>query len=250
LCREAIKLGIAGIAITDHCDVGMGARYCEAVRGGLWREIQRAREIFGDSLEISMGIELGEPHHNLELAKGIAGGGELDFVIGSVHRLRGEEDFHDIDYRRADLDYLFRKYCDELYELSECGCCDVIAHINYQIRYMSSAQRESLDLTKYHPALSEVLESAVRNGVCVEVNTSCLRMGASGLLPSKEVLRTFRSLGGRTVTVGSDAHSAGNIGRGLREAIEHLRGAGFGSYAFFKKKAPVTVGAAPPLNVG
>jgi histidinol-phosphatase (PHP family) len=114
---------------------------------------------------------------------------------------------------------------------------------------LSSTLKESLDLTKYHPELSKVLESAVRNGVGIEVNTSCLRMGTSCMLPSKDVLKMFRSLGGRIATTGSDAHIAKNIGRGLREAIEHLRRADFESYSFFKKRKFVSIDIAPALSV-
>ncbi|MDR3322429.1 MAG: histidinol-phosphatase HisJ family protein, partial [Synergistaceae bacterium] len=159
LCKTAVKRGLAGIAVTDHCDVYRGKRACMAVKKGLIADVRRARDTFGGVLDISVGLELGEPHHNPDLAGEITDDPELDFVIGSIHMMRDYDDFYYVDYESVDLDYMFRKYYDELYEMSECAVFDVVGHINYQVRYMSERARSALDLSIYRPEVSEALAS-------------------------------------------------------------------------------------------
>jgi histidinol-phosphatase (PHP family) len=238
ICVEAIKRGLAGIAVTDHCDIHNGRRACAKVKRGLLKEARRARERFEGELDISIGMEIGEPHHDIELAGELAGDPEIDFVIGSLHMMRGEPDFYYMDFDKADMDYVFRKYYDELCELAECRVCDVMGHVNSQVRYMSASMRESVDLGKYGREISAVLESMTQNGMGLEVNTSCMRFGEKGVVPSPKIMREFRALGGKIATTGADAHHSRDVGNGLSDAVRLLGSAGFEKYAFFKKRRP------------
>jgi histidinol-phosphatase (PHP family) len=238
LCKAAVKLGLAGIAVTDHCDVYRGKRECLAIKKVLIADVRRARDTFGDALDISVGLELGEPHHDPDLAGEITDDPELDFVIGSIHMMRDYEDFYHVDYDSVDLDYMYRKYYDELYEMSECVLYDVVGHINYQVRYMNERARNGLDLSVYYPKVSEILASALRHGIGIEINASGFCKGV-GPLPSQAVLDMYKSLGGEIITSGSDAHSAARVGADLPDAMRSLAAAGFEKFAFFKGRKPV-----------
>lgn len=238
ICEEAIARGLKGIAFTDHCDTDSGVRACMKVKKNLLADVRRAREQFGDKLAISMGLELGEPHHDPSLAGELTSDPALDFVIGSIHRLRGEKDFYYMDYGKADMESLFPKYYDELTELVSCGYFDVVGHINYQVRYMSASARNRIDLSIYYDRLSEILKIAAEKGRGIEINTSGLRRGLGDILPSLEVVRMFRNAGGEIVTLGSDTHDASNVGEGIFTAMEKLTDAGFESFAFFEKRKP------------
>jgi histidinol-phosphatase (PHP family) len=239
ICEAAIQRGLAGVAFTDHCETYSGASVCLAVKEALIKEVLEARDTFGASLEISMGLEIGEPHHDIALARELAGGAEMDFVIGSVHRVRGEDDFYFIDYDRPDILDVFRKYYEELLELSECDCFDVMGHINYPLRAMSDLQRERTDLSGFDGLLDEALASLARHGRGIEANSHCLEEGSRGILPSPEILKAFKSAGGRIVTTGSDSHTAAQVGTGILEAETLLLEAGFEKISFFKKRKPV-----------
>ena len=239
ICQAAIRAGLAGVAFTDHCDMHLGAGACLAVKEALWEEVLRARETFGTSLEIAMGLEIGEPHHDMALASELAGGPEMDFVIGSLHRVRGEDDFYFIDYDRPDIMDVFRRYYEELLELSECGCLDVMGHINYPLRPMSDAQKARTDLSSFNELLCEALSSLARHGKGIEANSHCLKEGTRGILPALEILRMFREAGGEIVTTGSDAHEAPSVGVGIPEAGAMLKEAGFEEISFFKGRRPI-----------
>ncbi|MDR0648133.1 MAG: histidinol-phosphatase HisJ family protein [Synergistaceae bacterium] len=238
ICEAAIRAGLAGIAFTDHCDMHLGSRACLAVKEALWEEVLRARETFGPSLEIAMGLEIGEPHHDMALARELAGGPGMDFVIGSVHRVRGEDDFYVMDYDRPDIMDVLRKYYEELIELSSCDCFDVMGHINYPLRSMSDAQKARIDLSAFNELLCEALSSLARHGKGIEANSRCLKGGLGGILPSLEIMKMFKAAGGEIVTTGSDAHEAPSVGVGIPEAGALLKEAGFEEISFFKGRRP------------
>lgn len=239
ICEQALRKGLLGVAVTDHCDIDGGVRECLRIRSGLIADVKRAREHFGGLLDISAGLELGEGHHDPAAALEVISCPELDFVIGSLHCLRGEADFYYIDYDKADLDSLFSRYYDELAEMVECGLFDVVGHINYQVRYMSSGARARADLSRYYERLSGILETTAGAGLGIEVNTSGLRSREHDTLPSREVLGLFRAAGGEIVTTGSDSHTAETIGAGIGTAAEALVGAGFARCAFFSGRKPL-----------
>jgi histidinol-phosphatase (PHP family) len=239
ICECAIRAGLAAVAFTDHCETYLGADACFAVKDALLKEVLEARAVFGDALDISMGLEIGEPHHDTALSRELAGGSEIDFVIGSVHKVRGEDDFYFIDYDRPDISDVLRKYYEELLELSECDCFDVMGHINYPLRAMSAKQAERTDLSVYGGPLREALLSLAKGGRGIEANSHCLKEGPDGILPSLEVLKMFKDSGGKIVTTGSDAHTAPQVGKGIPEAERLLREAGFEKISFFKKRRPV-----------
>ena len=75
----------------------------------------------------------------------------------------------------------------------------------------------------------------------LEVNTAAMKYGLKELNPCTDILRRYKELGGELITVGSDAHVVGDLGRGLDRAEEVLREAGFGYYTVYDARIPVQV---------
>jgi histidinol-phosphatase (PHP family) len=61
----------------------------------------------------------------------------------------------------------------------------------------------------------------------LELNSSPLRNGKDFSLPSPAILRRYRDLGGRYVTVGSDAHHADDVGAGFEHLANQIKSNGF-----------------------
>jgi histidinol-phosphatase (PHP family) len=238
ICEEAVSRGLAGIAVTDHVDIDSGEKACRKTLNDLKDDVARAREVFDGRLEISMGMELGEAHHNAPLARELVSGDYLDFVIGSLHHTRMSRDYFYIDYDRADMDALWRQYYDELAEMVDVGCFDVVGHINYQVRYMTESARARTDLSRYREAIGSVLDAVIRAGKGIEVNTSGLWRGLNFTLPSSEVIEMYRERGGEIITTGSDAHDTSKVGEAIEDAVRRIAAAGFDKFAFFKKRTP------------
>ncbi|HPV63449.1 MAG TPA: histidinol phosphate phosphatase, partial [Fervidobacterium sp.] len=51
--------------------------------------------------------------------------------------------------------------------------------------------------------------------------------------PSIEILKLYKSLGGRNITIGSDAHELEDIGKGINDGIEILKKLGYNYILIF-----------------
>ena len=55
------------------------------------------------------------------------------------------------------------------------------------------------------------------------------------------MLECYRELGGKYVTIGSDAHVTKYVGAGFTEAAAALKRTGFDSYTIYKDRCPVQI---------
>ena len=61
----------------------------------------------------------------------------------------------------------------------------------------------------------------IENDVALELNTSGLRKGGR-LMPTPELVKLYIDCGGKHFTLGSDAHTARDVGKNLADAAELL----------------------------
>lgn len=238
ICREAIAKGLSGIALTDHIDIDSGRRQCFAVLDSSSREIALARERYGEKLEITLGMEIAEMDHDPTLASELTSRKDVGFVLASLHRLRGESDFYYIDYSQIDLDDMIERYYAELLEIVESADFDSLAHVNYMVRYMEEKERRIVDFSSHFAALEDVLRCVAERGRALEYNTSSGKSFASAV-PTPDVFKLFRRVGGEAVTIGSDSHTAAGIGWRATEAARDLRDLGFKYASFYKDRKPI-----------
>jgi histidinol-phosphatase (PHP family) len=118
--------------------------------------------------------------------------------------------------------------------LREFGDFDVVGHIGYPHRYGNFFNGA---MTKYRAEFAELFTALAHSGKGIELNTSGLYSSDhGGALPTPELLKLFRECGGEIVTLGSDAHRAADVGKGLAEGAALLREAGFTRYAVFERR--------------
>ena len=86
--------------------------------------------------------------------------------------------------------------------------------------------------------LDEVLLTVIKNDKAIEVNTSGLRQVIGRTLPGEDVIRRFKALGGKYVTLGSDAHRWGDIGSGIEDGLRLLGACGFTHFTVYEKREP------------
>ena len=176
LCETAVKKGILGFAITDHCEINeYVTRDIETrIRQGYF-EMLKARAAFGKSLMLSYGIELGQMNFDLDLTHHVLEMEPYDFVLGSLHCIRGNEDFYFMDFQDEDPYALLEEYYQELYEIARLNLFDSMAHITYPIRYMNGKHHLGVDLSRMDDLIDLTLRTLAQNGRALEINTSGLR---------------------------------------------------------------------------
>lgn len=243
MVESAVERGIHGLSVTDHCDCDALEAHSYARRQLLTAmDVAKAREAFRGRLSLTHGVELGQPHYDYAGAERLLASQHFDFVLLALHRMRNQVDFYDMDYAEMSADTLHAltgQYFDELLELVKWGRFDSAAHLTLPARYPKVRQGYQLDLRRYAAAIDEILRVLAQDGKALEVNTSGLRNGQGDTLPPAWILRRFRELGGELVTLGSDAHFAGDIGAGIQEAMQMALDAGFDHFAFYRNRKPV-----------
>lgn len=239
MCARAAELGLYAYTLTDHCECQKyEERYRERVENA-WAQMGAARPPEG--LRFYRGIELGQPNQDLPAAEQALSQGEYDFVIGSIHNIRGFEDFFFLDYTREGpefIDRLLSAYWQELLEVIRWGGFDSLGHLTYPLRYIVEDHGIPVELTRHREQIDGVFRALIRAEKALEVNTSGLRQKIGRTLPDLPLLARYHELGGRLVTLGSDAHRAEDLGKGVDEGMELLKQAGFREFAVYEKRKP------------
>lgn len=245
MCRRAGELGLFRYTVSDHCECN---KYEEAPRhesgyrqvaARAWAQMEECRQRF-PGLKLLRGIELGQPLQALSAAEDALSGREYDFVIGSVHNVAGEKDFyylgrHGLPPERWDA--LLTQYFREIEEMARWGGFDSLAHITYPLRYIPAGEGGP-DFSSHREELEAALTALIRAGKALEMNTSRLTKRDAPAMPELEVFTLYRSLGGKLVTLGSDAHCAEDLAQGIDAGMELLKRAGFTEFAVYENRQP------------
>lgn len=240
---SAIRKGLGIICFTEHADdccTGLAAarRSYLADRQTINDRFAAAKGLYGDKIRMYHGIELGNAVHTPEKAQQLSALPELDFIIGSLHAMRGYVDFCKITYTdEKQCRDLGRRYMAECLESAKVGCCDVFGHLGYIQRYMAR-QGQSVNMLEFKDEFRTLFHELINAGIGIEVNTSGLRDKACTPFPLPPLVKLYRDCGGEIITVGSDSHTAEDVGRGIREAYSLLKDCGFQYVTVFKKRKP------------
>jgi histidinol-phosphatase (PHP family) len=233
---SALERGIAEIAITDHVDFEPGApAFAYTAFDDRERIVRGAAERWGpQGVQIRFGVELTYDRSWEADIRDHLARHAYDFTIGSVHD-RVDSPYHPrrvaawVDGRS--LAEIVALSFDEVEAAARSGLFDAIGHIDGVKRYLfphvtPAAFEAAPEL--YEPILHALVES----GTALEVNTSGLRYSIERSFPHPAVVARFRDLGGRAVTVGSDAHRLDQLSWGLADGYAIAAEAGFGELTF------------------
>ena len=239
--RRAQELGLWAHTLTDHCEC---QKYPDRYRPRVeraWQEMA-AQVPQGGGTRFYRGIELGQPNQDTAAAAEALSGRAYDFVIGSIHNIRGFEDFFYLDYTRLEpgyIDQLLQTYWQEEREVIAWGDFDSLGHLTYPLRYIEGDHGIPVDLSRHQEAIDQVFRDLIAAGKALEVNTSGYRQKIGRPLPDLPLLRRYKELGGELVTLGSDAHRTEDLGRGIQRGMEMLEAAGFRYFAVYEGRQPI-----------
>jgi len=141
---------------------------------------------------------------------------DYDFILGSIHYVDGLDLFYDTPKMEAET--FCRRYLTYSLEMVElCGFFDSFSHIDYIARYCEAA-RKQFAYTNYQQEFDTLLKALADRDLAMEINTARFDDARVvwELLP---IYKRFKELGGRCVTIGSDAHQLGAVGRHHDKAL-------------------------------
>lgn len=246
LGEAAERKGLRCLTVTDHYDCNcfdlpilLGTALASS------QETAECAQAMQGRLTVLFGAELGQPIQAPAAAEAVLAAAEYDFILGSLHNVAGYPDFYDIDYAAYDCKVLFTRYFAELREMIRWGGFDALAHLTYPLRYLKAGVEE-VWRSCFLDEAEQVLLALAQAGKGLEINTSNFRQINGGPGMELQLVRRFRELGGTVVTLGSDAHTAGAVGGGIREGASIAAQAGFTQIAVFRNRKPEFI----PINDG
>ena len=168
---------------------------------------------------------------------------KYDFILGSIHNLPDKEDFYYMNFDDESIDYmdLLGQYFEWVLKLAEWGNFDSLAHLTYPLRYIVGNYGKPVDMSRFNEIIDEILITLVRNEKALEINTSGLRKPIGETSPTEDIVKRFNQLGGKYITVGSDAHYAEHLGAGIEEGYKIALRSGFDKIAVYQDRMPTLI---------
>lgn len=242
ICRKAVELGIKEIAITDHVDLDWpdpDIIFDIPDLNAYIQNINLNQNIFKESLTIKRGIEVGLQPHVLKDTENIVKSHPFDFVIASIHIIDRIDPYRGDYYEGKTKKECYEQYYNEAIKLLKSyDDFDVFGHIGYIRRYSPWPYDEKDELMCYH-LVEEMLKNLIYKGKGIEVNTSGFSHISRSPMPTFEIIKRYRELGGEVITIGSDAHNLNQIGYKLSQGLSIIREAGFNYITTFEARKPI-----------
>lgn len=242
MCQAAVQKGLKTICFTEHIDFEPTDSCFGQFDYDLYkRRISEARSTYGEVLDIRCGIEVDfQTKYRSEIGDLLAGT-EFDYVLGAAHYVNGVilED-HERYFPGKTAEQAYTPYFSNTLAAVETGWFDTLAHLDlckrYGVRYYGR-----LDWSPYREVIERILAAVVDKNMSLEINTSGLRQSPEDTYPSTDLLSLYASLGGKLITVGSDAHKPEHVGAGIQTAIDAARTLGFTSLSTYSARKRVAV---------
>ena len=244
-CIAAIEKGLAGIAITDHADMWYYNK--RKTLDHIVASTDKAGELnekYRGKLKVFRGIEVGDAYFDRSITAALIDRINPDIVIGSIHCLSyaglsdaySQMDLSEKAMSREHLVGLMNRYLDLVTDIAEGHDLDVLAHLTCPFRYANVKYGRGLTAEEFEAPIKTVLDAVIRRKIALEVNTSGLVNGKGETLPSETVIKWYREMGGKLVTLGSDAHSAERLANGFAETHELLLRNGFTECVYYENR--------------
>lgn len=186
----------------------------------------------GDGLPLLAALEVDWFPEKDEAIAAVVAGHDWDYLLGSVHWL-GDLAVDHPDYpvwAEASVDDVWEAYFEALGAAAASGLFDVMAHPDLAKVF---GHRASAPLrTALYERVAEVFAAAE---VCAEVSSAGLRKAAAELYPAAPFLTTLQRAG-VPITLGSDAHVVGDVGRDLDRAVAAAYDSGYRTITQFRSR--------------
>ena len=237
MALAAKERGLREICFTDHLDYDpLGRMGVLAFDTAVYNAEYDCLEVPG--LTIRRGMEFGMTPENREQFRADLQRRPFDFVLGSIHFVDDVDVYFAEYWEGKTVFQAERRYLESTLECVNIhDDFDVLAHLTYIGKTHAHPSPRCLPYEEHGELVDEILAALVRKGKGLEVNTSGVdRCG--GFLPTRDIVRRFRELGGEIVTVGSDAHRCDRVGQYAFEVCRMLENI-FGYVCTFENRNPI-----------
>jgi len=231
------------MAVTDHCDIAFSKKT------DIISPIIKSRESINvinkenGSKNILFGVEISEGFWDPESYNKVMKSFEFDVIIGSVHIVDDpvlNMPYSAIDFSLLDTETIFNyldRYFDDMIRMIDFADFDILAHLTCPLRYINGKYKLGVSLAPYERKIENILQKIIARKISLEVNTSSLDI-LSDYMPTRDILKKYACLGGKMVTLGSDAHVAEKASVSFKSALEDLLDLGFDRLYYYIERKP------------
>ena len=242
--KAAINEQITNLCFTDHMDLMYPEDESLFVfdTNRYFNTMVNLQEKYKSEINLFIGMELGlrnEPDVFSAIKEKCDALSKepFDFIIGSTHIYDYADPYYKKFWEGKDAFTRILEYYEAtLFNVTNYDCYDVYGHLDYVIRYMPESHH--YEQSQYMELIEAILKTIISKGKGIEINTSSLNKGFNAPNPNPSIIKLYKELGGKIITLGSDAHSPENLCTHFDTAIDILKAAGFDSHTIFKKRKP------------
>ena len=230
-CEVAKSRGLRQMGITEH------DRYLDKIDLAAFQEAQEKYQDVG----LRLGIEIDFVPGAEERMDHDGNAFPYDYVIGSVHRVQGEEvdhPQHQEIYEKLETYELYERYYANVREAALSGRFEVLGHPDL-IKIFRHFPDE--DIT---PMLEETADAVAESGIVVDVNAAGLRKPVGEVYPSRRLLEMLHRRG-VPIVLSSDAHAPGQVAMGYEKSLRLVYDVGYREVVTFKDRERGTLPLRP-----
>ena len=234
MAQAAAARGLKEICFTDHIDFTPTQNM--VFNTDAYNKAYDCLEV--PDLLIRKGMEFGLSPNNQEQLRRDLTRRHFDFVLGSVHFVDHEDVYYAPYWQDRTQLLAERMYLEETLKCVQVHTdYDVLGHLTYIGKCPGNPAHRPVVYEDHRELIDEILRELVRHGKGMELNTSGMD-ACGGFLPTLDLFQRFHELGGRIITVGSDAHHTRRVGQYTHEAVEELKKI-FGYVCTFENRKPI-----------
>jgi len=227
------ELDINYLAFTDHLDYEIPWAHKDWIADFKSRhnEIEKLRNTYKNITFIE-GIEIGYNKKHLEEIIAIRNENSFDLVNLSVHSI-GKIDFYMKEFFiEYGIDEINKMYFNLLNEaMDEIPDFDVLSHFDYGFKTSKSANRD-IKISKYENEIIDIMKKVIRLDKTLEINLK-VQTAINDLEHTRYIIHLYKSLGGKYITLSSDAHSSDKLYKDFDIYFKILKEEGFDSLSYF-----------------
>ena len=224
------------VVLTEHMDFDLPSP------DTYWFDPALYFETYGPfrSEKLLLGVEIGLQILVADKNQKLIESNPFDMVIAAIHAAKGK-DLYDLSYYKMfpDKKSSFMMYLETMYENIRCfDNFDTLAHIDYVSRKAPYSD-PFLHYEEFSEIMDKILLLLAEKEKSLEINTRLFdRKEAVDSL--RVICKNFYRLGGRTVTIGSDAHKKDKIEMFVKQAYKMADECGL-TPVYYKERKPYPV---------